>query len=94
MRNVIDCVSNRDIVFVSGDINCKGGGLHIKEPNLVGKRSNIERGYIERGKTLTLTFAICGYLLANKLRIPSISYAYVNQLCNLLEILMFYPHLI
>ena len=51
MQNVIDCVSNRDILFVNGDINCKVGGLHIKEPNLVGKHSNIEGGNSDRGKT-------------------------------------------
>ena len=71
------------------------GGLHIEEPNVVGKH-NIKRGYNNRGKTLvvfckqnnlvlqTLSSNIAqnirGYLLANELKIASISYAYVKRL--------------
>ena len=51
LKNVINCVSNRDILLVNGDMNCKVGGLHIEEPNVVGKHNNIERGYNGRGKT-------------------------------------------
>ena len=51
LKNVINCVSNRDILLVNGDMNCKVGGLHIEDPNVVGKRNNIERGYNDRGKT-------------------------------------------
>ena len=51
LQNVIICVSNRDILLVNGDMNCKVGGLHIEDPNVVGKRNNIERGYNDRGKT-------------------------------------------
>ena len=43
--------SNRDILLVNGDMNYKVGGLHIEEPNVVGKHNNIERGYNNRGKT-------------------------------------------
>ena len=71
------------------------GGLHIEEPNVVGKH-NIKRGYNNRGKTFvvfckqnnlvlqTLSSNIAqnirGYLLANELKIASISYAYVKRL--------------
>ena len=47
LQNTINCVSNRDILLVNGDLNCKAGGLHIKEPNVVGKHNN----YNDRGKT-------------------------------------------
>ena len=50
LQNFINCVSNRDILLVNGDMNCKVGGLHIKEPYIVGKHNNIERGYNGRGK--------------------------------------------
>ena len=49
LQNVINCVSNRDILLVNGDMNCKVGGLHIKEPNVVGKHNNIERGHNDKG---------------------------------------------
>ena len=39
LQNVINCVSNRDILLVNGDMNCKVGGLHIEEPNVVGKHN-------------------------------------------------------
>ena len=86
------CVSNRDILLVNGDMNCKVGGLHIKEPNFVGKHSNIERSYNDRDKTFvnfckennlsssSTAENIRGYLMGNKLRISLISYAYVNRL--------------
>ena len=32
-------------------MNCKVGGLHIEEPNVVDKHNNIERGHNDRGKT-------------------------------------------
>ena len=51
LQNVINCVSNRDILLISGNMNCKVGGLHIKEPNVVCKHNNIEWGYNDRGKT-------------------------------------------
>ena len=51
LQNVINCVSNRDNLLINGDMNCKVGGLHIEEPNAVGKHNNIERGYNDRGKT-------------------------------------------
>ena len=51
LQNAINWVSNRDILLVNGDLNCKVGGLHIKEQNVVGKHNNIERGYNNRGKT-------------------------------------------
>ena len=50
LQNVINCVSNRDILLVNGDMNCKVGGLHTEEPNVVGKHNNIERGQNDRGK--------------------------------------------
>ena len=51
LQDVINCVSNRNILLVNGDMNCKVGGLHIEEPNVVGKHNNIERGHNGRGKT-------------------------------------------
>ena len=51
MQNVINCISDGDIFLVNGDVNCKVGGLHIEEPNVVGKHNNIEQGYNDRGKT-------------------------------------------
>ena len=44
-------VLNRVILLFNGDMNCKVGGLHIEEPNVVGKHNNIKRGYNDRGKT-------------------------------------------
>ena len=51
LQNVINCISNRDILLVNGDMNFKVGGLQIEEPNVAGKHNNIERGYNDRGKT-------------------------------------------
>ena len=34
LRNVINCVSNRDILLVNGDMNCKDGGLLCKHNNI------------------------------------------------------------
>ena len=30
LQNVVNRVSNRDILLVNGDMNCKVGGLHIE----------------------------------------------------------------
>ena len=49
LQNVINCVPNNDILLVNGDMNCKVGGLHIEEPNVVGKHNNIEHGHNDKG---------------------------------------------
>ena len=51
LQNVINFVSNRDILLVNGNMNCKVGGLYIEEPHVGGKHNNFERGYNDRGKT-------------------------------------------
>ena len=51
LQNVINFVSNRDILLVNGNMNCKVGGLYIEELHVGGKHNNIERGYNDRGKT-------------------------------------------
>jgi len=51
LQNVIDTVSNRDILLVNGDMNCKIGGLDEDEPEVVGKHNNVSRSHNERGKT-------------------------------------------
>ena len=50
LQNFINRISNRDILLVNGDMNCKVGGLHIEEPNVVGEH-NIEHGHNDRGRT-------------------------------------------
>lgn len=51
LQNAIDKVSNRDILLVNGDMNCKVGGLDKDEPEVLGKHNNVTRSHNERGKT-------------------------------------------
>ena len=73
LQNVINCVSNRDIFLVNGDVNCKVGGLHIEEPNVVGKHNNIEQGYNDRGKTFV------GFCKQNNINIANTQFKHCQK---------------
>ena len=71
--NVINCVSNRDILLVNGDMICKVDGLHIEEPNVVSKHNNIERGHNDRGKIFA------DFCKQNNLSIANIQFKHRRQ---------------
>ena len=65
LQNVINCMSDRDIGLINGGMNCKVGGLCIKEPNFVGKHNNIDHGYNDRGKTIVSFYKQNSLSIAN-----------------------------
>ena len=110
LQNVMNCVSNRDILLVNGDMDCQVGGLHIEEPSVVDKHNNIERDHNDRGKTFVNFCKQNNLSIANTLFKHRRKYMWISTgervkntidfICirkpgiNLLKMLMFYPHLI